>query len=106
MTKTTKLVIVTIGIWASGIGSAAALVTTLARKPVAPPATEVAHAAVAHDPEPDVEHFKVPKPLEFVSAPKVRSQLRLPSKKAKTMRCGEYKPLQIGPVDRGVRYCQ
>jgi hypothetical protein len=104
----TKTIVLTIAIWGLGIGSAAALVTTLSRRPTpvaeapAPPPPVVAEIV------PNIEHFKIPKPIA-VAPEKVRSHLRLPTKPAKPkkdMRCTGWRPLQIGPIDRGVRYCQ
>jgi hypothetical protein len=102
----TKTVLATIAIWTLGISSAAALVNSLARRPAPEP-----QAALAAEPErevapPNIEHFKVPRPLAIAPA-KIRSQLRRPAKPAKReMRCSGWRSLQIGPIDRGVRYCR
>jgi hypothetical protein len=105
MTKT-KTVVATIAIWALGISSAAALVNTLARRPAPEPQAALAPEPKHEESPPNIEHFKIPMPL-VVAPAKVRSQLRLPVKPAKhPMRCSGWKSLQIGPIDRGVRYCQ
>jgi hypothetical protein len=101
-----KLVLVTVGIWAVGIGSAAALVTTLARKPVPVVQEALARESGREEPVADIERFKVPGPL-VVAAPKLRAQIRMPGSPAKRkMRCSGFKPMQIGPIDHGVRYCE
>ena len=100
-----KIVLATIAIWAAGIGSAAALVNTLAKPPV--PVAQVEAPAPAPAPPPNVEHFKVPRPMALAPVVKaVRTQIRAPKRVKREMKCGEWKSLQIGPVDRGVRYCK
>jgi len=106
MTKT-KWVLVTIAVWGAGIGSAAALVKTLTL-PLLPKApVEAVHDLVREAPLPDIDNFKVPGPIATPVIAKVRSHVRPPAKRPKReMRCGEFKSMQIGPVDRGVKYCQ
>ena len=104
-----KTVFATIAIWLTGVGSAAALVTTLTRPPKPVAHDEMAQTEPA-PPEapPNIDRFKVPKPLPALSPAAVRSQIRIPlkAKPKKEMRCGAPRSLQIGPIDRSVRYCQ
>jgi hypothetical protein len=105
----TKTTIVTLSIWAAGISSAAALVHTLTRSPVA---TEPQHVAAPHEPvsigevvpSPNIEKFKVPRPL--VVPAHVRSQLRFNRTKRGGRHCSNWKPLASGPITQGVRYCE
>jgi hypothetical protein len=101
-----KLVVATIAIWAAGMGSAAALVTTLSRQPLPVGHTELAREPAREEPPPDIARFKVPRPFEMLSAPKVRSQLNVPVKPRREMKCGAFRSMQAGPVDQAVRYCQ
>jgi hypothetical protein len=101
-----KVVVATIAIWAAGMGSAAALVTTLSRPPVPVSPTELAREPAREEPPPDLARFKVPRPLDLLSAPaKVRSEVRLPIKPRREMKCGAFRSMQAGPMDHAVRYC-
>jgi hypothetical protein len=104
----TKTLLATIAIWGAGISSAAALVNTLAKPPVAPVAAVEAPKPEEPAPPPNVDHFKVPKPLA-AAAPKVRAQVKVPVKKAKAVgmtHCTTERSMQMGPIDHSVRYCR
>jgi hypothetical protein len=103
-----KTVLATIAIWFAGIGSAAALVTTLARPPKPMAHEEMSQPEPAPpEPPPNIDHFKVPKPLDALSPAKVRAQIKVPFKrKTKEMRCSSPHSMQMGEIDRSVRYCQ
>jgi hypothetical protein len=102
-----KTVIATIAIWAMGISSAAALVSTLARPPAAK--AQLESPVAVPEPPVDISGFKVPV-ASLVASPAqiVRAQLHAPAKPAKPrdMKCSAFRSMQLGPVDRGVRYCK
>lgn len=98
------ITLVTVGIWLTGVSSAAALVTTLA-KPPAP--VEAVKTEAPRDPAPEVvlnlDSFKLPRPN--VEPPKVRSQLTFSRPKKKQLKCSGPKSMNLGPIDKTVRYC-
>ena len=102
-----KAVLATVAIWLTGVSSAAALVSTLSKPPVAP--KPVAEAPVAPAPEPsiDIDKFKVPG-ARIINVPTqvVTSQIRAAVKPKREMKCSEFRSLQFGPVNSGVRYCK
>jgi hypothetical protein len=104
-----KTVLATIAIWGLGISSAAALVNTLAKPPVPKQVAEAAPPPPAETAPIDLDQFKVPRP-SIVSAPvkALRAQLQVPVKAVpkRDMKCTEFRSMQFGPVDHGVRYCK
>src|SRR5262245_53702649 len=101
-----KMTIVTVAIWLTAVSSAAALVNVLAHPPS--PVVEALKIDVPRDPAPEIpvnlDHFKVPRPN--IEPARVRTQLSFSRAKKIELRCSGWKSMQLGPVDRSVRYCQ
>jgi hypothetical protein len=97
------MTVVTVAIWLTGVSSAAALANVLT-KPPTPVVKAEAPALPAVEVPPNLDHFKIPTPN--VEPVRVRSQIGFVRAKKTEKRCSDWKPMQLGPIDRGVRYCE
>lgn len=98
------MTVVTVAIWLTGVSSAAALASVLVRPPTPAPAPIAETPPVADEPPPNLEHFKLPIPQ--VEPAKVRSQVGFVRTKKAEKRCSDFKPMNLGPIEKSVRYCE
>jgi hypothetical protein len=105
----TKSTIFMLGIWAAALGSAGALVFSLTR-PLVPPPSPFEDAPISHAstvPEgAQPAHVTAPRELH---ASNVHVNSFAPKAKPRDiteMHCSDWRPLAMGPVTQGVRYCE